>query len=87
VDVLVVLGSAFLILWKYHWQCVIDDELWSSHAAINIFKQDHSSLVSSMLTSNIDTTSSLEFILTADWFYSIIFLVHILIKLNNTKKK
>jgi hypothetical protein len=49
VDVHVVLGSTFATLWNYHWRCVSDGELWSSHAAINMFKQDHSSLFSSKL--------------------------------------
>ncbi|KAG2192905.1 hypothetical protein INT47_011147 [Mucor saturninus] len=36
-ETLVLLGSAFSTLWKYHWRCVIEGDLWNSHAAINTF--------------------------------------------------
>lgn len=43
----------------------MDAKMWISHAVINLFKQDHSNLVSSMLSSSIDTVSSLELVLAA----------------------
>ncbi|KAG2193800.1 hypothetical protein INT47_009942 [Mucor saturninus] len=50
-DMLVILGSGFSTLWKYHWRCVIDDVLWNSQAALNMFQHDHSSLIADNLAS------------------------------------
>ncbi|KAG2192840.1 hypothetical protein INT47_012369 [Mucor saturninus] len=50
-DILVIIGSGFATLWKYHWRCVIDGDLWNSHAAINMFQQDHSVLIADNLAS------------------------------------
>ncbi|KAI8635770.1 hypothetical protein BD408DRAFT_321866, partial [Parasitella parasitica] len=47
-DLLVALGAGFTTLWKYHWRSVIDMEPWIPSVAINIFKHDHSSLISSL---------------------------------------
>ncbi|OAC98618.1 hypothetical protein MUCCIDRAFT_115540 [Mucor lusitanicus CBS 277.49] len=47
-DVLVALGAAYSTLWKYHWRCVIDEETWIVSAAINLVRQDHGSLFSSL---------------------------------------
>jgi hypothetical protein len=47
-DVLVALGAAYSTLWKYHWRCVIDEEPWIASAAINLVRQDHGSLFSSL---------------------------------------
>ncbi|KAG2192923.1 hypothetical protein INT47_002762 [Mucor saturninus] len=35
-DMLVIIGSGFSTLWKYHWRCVIDGDLWNSQAALNM---------------------------------------------------
>ncbi|KAG2192922.1 hypothetical protein INT47_002761, partial [Mucor saturninus] len=50
-DMLVILGSGFSTLWKYHWRCVIDGDLWNSQAALNMFQQAHSSLIADNLAS------------------------------------
>ncbi|KAG2194762.1 hypothetical protein INT47_012064 [Mucor saturninus] len=50
-DMLVIIGSGFATLWKYHWRCVIDGDMWNSQAAINMFQQDHSSLIADHLAS------------------------------------
>jgi hypothetical protein len=47
-DVLVALGAAYSTLWKYHWRCVIDEEPWIASVAINMVRQDHSTLFSSL---------------------------------------
>ncbi|OAC97593.1 hypothetical protein MUCCIDRAFT_157605 [Mucor lusitanicus CBS 277.49] len=47
-EVLVALGAAYSTLWKYHWRCVIDEEPWIASAAINLVRQDHGSLFSSL---------------------------------------
>ncbi|GAN01435.1 hypothetical protein MAM1_0007c00868 [Mucor ambiguus] len=45
-DVLVALGAAYSTIWKYHWQCVIDEEPWIASAAVNMVRQDHGTLFS-----------------------------------------
>ncbi|KAG2193362.1 hypothetical protein INT46_006462 [Mucor plumbeus] len=50
-DVLVVLGAAFTMLWKYHWRCVIDTEPWISFFAFNMVRQDHGLLFLSLFPS------------------------------------
>jgi hypothetical protein len=55
--ILCFLGSAFSTLWRYHWRCVLDSEEWYSITAFNMFKQDHHSVVSSMLNSSAVTDS------------------------------
>jgi hypothetical protein len=52
---LYVLGAAFSVLWKYHWRCVIDGEMWNGHAVFNMFQQDHQRLVLDILNSSNDT--------------------------------
>jgi hypothetical protein len=61
--ILLLLGSAFATLWRYHWRCVIDEEMWCSITAINMFKQDHHILVSSILNNSTDTPNSLDIII------------------------
>lgn len=44
-NVLVALGAAYSLLWKYHWRCFIDEEpSWVTSAAINMVGQDHCTL-------------------------------------------
>ena len=50
-NVLVALGAAFTMLWKYHWRCVIDTEPWISSAVLNMVRQDHGLLFSSLFSS------------------------------------
>ena len=50
-DVLVVLGAVYSTLWKYHWRCVIDIEPWITSAILNMVKQDHGLLFSSLFPS------------------------------------
>ncbi|EPB84971.1 hypothetical protein HMPREF1544_08249 [Mucor circinelloides 1006PhL] len=47
-DVLVALGAAYSTLWKYHWRCVIDEEPWIASAALNMVRQGHGSLFSTL---------------------------------------
>jgi hypothetical protein len=60
--VLCLLGSSFATLWRYHWRCVMDNEVWISSAAINMFKQDHHSLVLSLLYTCSSASPSLDLI-------------------------
>ncbi|KAG2191927.1 hypothetical protein INT47_007552 [Mucor saturninus] len=50
-DMLMIIGSGFSTLWKDHWRCVINGDLWNSQAAHNMFQQDHSSLIADNLAS------------------------------------
>ncbi|KAK4511675.1 uncharacterized protein ATC70_008591 [Mucor velutinosus] len=52
-DVLIALGAAYSTLWKYHWRCVIDEEPWIASAAINMVRQDHSTLFSSLSLASV----------------------------------
>ena len=63
-NVLVALGAAFTTLWKYHWRCVIDTEPWISSAALNMVRQDHGLLFSSLFPSASFQVDSLPFLLT-----------------------
>ncbi|GAN09876.1 hypothetical protein MAM1_0300c09409 [Mucor ambiguus] len=47
-DVLVALGAAYSTLWKYHWRCVIDEKPWIASAAVDMVRQDHGTLFSSL---------------------------------------
>ncbi|EPB86040.1 hypothetical protein HMPREF1544_07200 [Mucor circinelloides 1006PhL] len=47
-NVLVTLGTTYSTLWKYHWQCVIDEEPWIAFTAMNMVRQDHSTPFSSL---------------------------------------
>ncbi|KAI8639608.1 hypothetical protein BD408DRAFT_435042 [Parasitella parasitica] len=47
-EVLVALGTAYSTLWKYHWRCVIDTEPWIASACLNMVRQDHGLLLSSL---------------------------------------
>ncbi|KAI7875640.1 uncharacterized protein EV154DRAFT_569457 [Mucor mucedo] len=48
-DMLVIIGSGLATLWKYHWRCVVDGDLWNSEAALNMFQQDHAILIADTL--------------------------------------
>ncbi|KAK4521255.1 uncharacterized protein ATC70_013200 [Mucor velutinosus] len=52
-DVLIALGAAYSTLWKYHWRCVIDEEPWIASAAINMVRQDHGTLFSSLSLASV----------------------------------
>ena len=47
-DILVALSAVYSTLWKYHWRCVIDTGPWIASAALNMVRQDHGSLFSSL---------------------------------------
>ncbi|MBM6384732.1 MAG: hypothetical protein JSY10_12170 [Paenibacillus sp.] len=40
-DILVMTGTVFSALWKYHWFCIINDKTWSHRAILQMFQQDH----------------------------------------------
>ena len=52
-DVLVALGATYSTLWKYHWRCVIDEEPWIASAALNMVRQDHGSLFSTLSLASV----------------------------------
>ncbi|KAL7336237.1 hypothetical protein PS15p_201597 [Mucor circinelloides] len=52
-DVLVALGATYSTLWKYHWRCVIDEEPWVASAALNMVRQDHGSLFSTLSLASV----------------------------------
>ncbi|KAL7327216.1 hypothetical protein PS15p_209438 [Mucor circinelloides] len=52
-DVLVALGAAYSTLWKYHWRCVIDEEPWIASAVLNMVRQNHGSLFSSLSLASV----------------------------------
>lgn len=47
-DILVALGAAYNIFWKYYWRCIIDEEPWIASAALNMVRQDHGSIFSAL---------------------------------------
>ncbi|KAL7311904.1 hypothetical protein PS15m_009614 [Mucor circinelloides] len=52
-DVLVALGAAYSTLWKHHWRCVIDEEPWIASAVLNMVRQNHGSLFSSLSLASV----------------------------------
>lgn len=49
---LILLGTSFSTIWKYHWYCVIKEEQWNGNAVINMFKQDHADFIRSFTKNN-----------------------------------
>ncbi|CDS08471.1 hypothetical protein LRAMOSA09833 [Lichtheimia ramosa] len=49
---LIRLGCILAVLWRHHWRCVIDDDFWSSEAALNTLLSDplYSSFIPSTST-------------------------------------
>lgn len=58
-DVLVVLGAAYSTLWEYHWECVIDTEPWIASSILNMVRQDHGLLFSSLFPSADDAQGNI----------------------------
>lgn len=44
---LVLIGTAFSTIWKYHWCYIIDDEDWRSVSVFESFKMENAQLISS----------------------------------------
>ncbi|CEP14347.1 hypothetical protein [Parasitella parasitica] len=45
---LVLLGSAFYALWRNHWRCFMEDELWFNHILLTGFFSEHAKLIASL---------------------------------------
>ena len=58
-SVLVILGTAFSSLWKYHWRCIIDEEQWRAATILDSFKIDNAFFISSWAVAAGDNTSAI----------------------------
>jgi hypothetical protein len=68
-DHVIMLGSIFSCMWKYYWQCVIDERSWQTSEVQSLFLADHVNIIMKYRACVAFTDlSSLEFFYLAPLF-------------------